>query len=616
MIARLTLYARQIQDRLKRLAALSLYWRTLIGPNRWRVAALLGMGLVGSLLEASVLGLTVPVLQLATAPGQLAQNPLASRVAAGLARGGVPLPPEQVLFALIILVSLLFLIRGVFEMAQQYWTVSIAMRIKLNTRSALFSNTLRTQYDALVQQSRGGLLNDIYQPADATYVSIKNVIIVLTSLLSILVLTGLMFCLSTGGTLVVGSVALGGAFLWRKILTRLSTLRGDAIYEAVKAQSKWEVDAIDGIRLVKSSVLEDVLTRMHRSLLDAEVPPTLQVTLFRNAPAVVNELVACAIIFGLGAMVFVWPASGLTFPVMVAMLLTLRRISPLVSRMNAAEVELAKYRKALEVLNSAFARPQETEGGQTPQEVREIIFDGVSFRYPGKREEALRGLTLTLRQNTVTALVGPTGSGKTTLANLLLRLFDPTEGAITLNNSVELRHLDRRRWRNQIGYVSQDLFLFNASIEENIALWNPSISRAQVEAAAEIAQLDEFIRSLPEGYGTLVGDRGVRLSGGQCQRVALARAVLRKPSLLILDEATSALDNLTEKAVYRAIQTLRQGAIVLVIAHRMSTIREADQIIVLKNGLLSEKGTHRELLRQSGLYAQLYGAEASPVAPS
>jgi ABC-type multidrug transport system fused ATPase/permease subunit len=201
--------------------------------------------------------------------------------------------------------------------------------------------------------------------------------------------------------------------------------------------------------------------------------------------------------------------------------------------------------------------------------------------------------------------VGPTGSGKSTIANLLVRLYTPSSGAVLLNNT-DFTKFDLYNWRSKIGYVSQDVYLFNASLRDNITLWHEDISEEDLTEAVRLAQLEEFILSLPDGYATAVGDRGLNLSGGQCQRIALARAILRKPEILILDEATSSLDTLTEQAVYEAIHKLRREAIVVIIAHRLNTIREAGQIVVLDGGRIVEIGNHESLIERNGMYSALY----------
>jgi ATP-binding cassette subfamily B protein/subfamily B ATP-binding cassette protein MsbA len=254
------------------------------------------------------------------------------------------------------------------------------------------------------------------------------------------------------------------------------------------------------------------------------------------------------------------------------------------------------------------ATPVEKSGSNSVSTVTELRLANVSLRYACREELALHDISITMKRGTVTGIVGPTGSGKSTIANMIIGLYPPSSGSIFVDG-VNLKNIDVVQWRRKIGYVAQDIFLFNASIRENIALWNESITQADIEWVARLAQLDEFIGTLPEAYDTLVGDRGLKLSGGQCQRVAIARALLFRPDILVFDEATSALDNLTEKAVYEAISALRKEAIVIAVAHRLSTIRDADQIVVLCAGRIAEVGTHYSLLREGGPYSKLYDAD-------
>ncbi len=599
----------QIQQRFERFAALSLYWRVILLPRRAQVGALLSLGLIGALLEICVLGMSVPILDLVARPDQIETNRIAATVAQTLAKVGISNDLSHLLFALIVLASVLFLIRSAFEVTQQYWEVAISLRIKLETRAALFRSTLRTPYDVLASHGRGASLNDIVQPSDAMYVSVKNIVIFLTGIINALVLTGLMLYLSALGTAMIAAFAIIGIFGWRRLLMKLSAARGHAIYDALKNQTKIEVDAIDGIRVVKSFGLEPALTKQHQRTLDAEIAPTLEVTLFRNGPTLGNEVIACLMLSTLGAFTFLWPTTGLTLSTLVAMLLALRRLTPVISRITAATVELGKYRKGLEVYEEVSKRVLEpTLGTSFTSSINQIQINHLSFRYEGKVIDALQDISATLKHGTVTALVGPTGSGKSTLANILMGLYVSHHGEILINGR-PIHDIQQPYLRSKIGYVSQDVFLFNATLAENIALWNPTVTSVQIREAAQTAQLDEFVMSLPDRYETMVGDRGLRLSGGQCQRVAIARALLRKPDILILDEATSALDNLTEKAVYQAIQIVRQHAIVLVIAHRLSTIQDADQIIVLKEGQILGAGRHSELLQTCSLYASLYGQD-------
>ena len=233
-----------------------------------------------------------------------------------------------------------------------------------------------------------------------------------------------------------------------------------------------------------------------------------------------------------------------------------------------------------------------------------IEFQDVSFSYEANRN-ILQDINLAVDAGTTTAIVGPTGSGKSTISRLLLRFYDPQAGRILIDGQ-DLRELTQHSLREAIGVVPQDTVLFNDTIYYNIAYGNPKANEDQVLAAAKAAQLDHFIQRLPERYQTLVGERGLKLSGGEKQRVAIARALLRDPEIFFFDEATSSLDSTTEREIQSNFAELSKGKTSLVIAHRLSTIVEADQILVLAEGTITERGTHPTLLAENGLYAKLW----------
>jgi ATP-binding cassette, subfamily B, bacterial len=244
-----------------------------------------------------------------------------------------------------------------------------------------------------------------------------------------------------------------------------------------------------------------------------------------------------------------------------------------------------------------------------------VRFDGVRFAY-GDGAPVLRGLELDIPAGETHAVVGVTGAGKSTLVKLLLRLYEADGGAITIDG-IDVRDLSFPELRGAIGMVSQDVFLFSGTVRENIAYGNADAGDAEVERAARLAEAHEFIVSMPDGYDTLVGERGQKLSGGQRQRLSIARAIVRDPAILVLDEATSAVDNETEAAIQRSLAAVSRGRTTLVIAHRLSTVRNAHRIHVIETGRVAEAGTHEELLEGGGLYAALWrvqsGESAEPV---
>jgi ATP-binding cassette subfamily B protein len=234
----------------------------------------------------------------------------------------------------------------------------------------------------------------------------------------------------------------------------------------------------------------------------------------------------------------------------------------------------------------------------------ELRFRGVHFAY-NDRAPIFEDLSLELQAGKTTAIVGATGSGKSTLLKLLLRYYDVQAGELLLDGR-DVRSLRLADLRGAIGLVSQDVFLFHGTVEENIAYARPEASREEVRRAAQLAEADGFIEELPQGYETIVGERGQKLSGGQRQRISIARAVLKDPPILVLDEATSSVDNETEAAIQRSLAKLARGRTTIVVAHRLSTIRHADRIYVLDRGALLESGTHDELVERDGAYAALW----------
>jgi len=272
------------------------------------------------------------------------------------------------------------------------------------------------------------------------------------------------------------------------------------------------------------------------------------------------------------------------------------------------ERAMASTRRILNLLEV----PIRTHSGSTALPIDkvqgELRFENLSFAY-ANGAEVLHGINMHISPGETIAVVGQTGSGKSTLMKLLLRFYAPTGGVIRLDGR-DLTELKIPDLRAAFGLVSQDVFLFHGSVAENIAYGRPGAGQAEIEAAAMAAEAHDFIQQLPQAYDTIVGERGQKLSGGQRQRVSIARAVLKDPPVLILDEATSAVDNETEAAIQRSMQVITQGRTTLVVAHRLSTIVNADRIYVLDQGRVAEQGSHAELVAENGLYAALWRVQA------
>jgi ABC-type multidrug transport system fused ATPase/permease subunit len=273
-----------------------------------------------------------------------------------------------------------------------------------------------------------------------------------------------------------------------------------------------------------------------------------------------------------------------------------------------AAVGVERIQAILETDTIIPERPDAREPGTTRGE---IVFDHVAFGY-NKDEPVLRDVNFTIKQGELVGIVGTTGGGKSTVVSLIPRFYDPTSGSVRIDG-VDIREYKLHPLRNQIGFVLQDTVLFRGTIRDNIAYGRPGATQKEIEEAAKLANADEFISRMPHGYDTPVGERGLTLSGGQRQRIGIARAIIRDTPILILDEPTAALDTESERLVIEALERLMKGRTVITIAHRLSTIRDADKIIVLKEGVVAEQGTHQELIDLGGVYAELHRVQVEGV---
>lgn len=272
---------------------------------------------------------------------------------------------------------------------------------------------------------------------------------------------------------------------------------------------------------------------------------------------------------------------------------------------NSAGEATAGIRRSFEILDLEPAIQSPPEAIVLPELTGRVEFKEVCFHYKDQTVPALEDINLSIEPNQIVALIGSTGSGKSSLVNLIPRFYDVSAGAVCVDG-YDVREVELQSLRQQIGIVLQTSLLFSTSIAENIAYGRPDVSQEEIEAAARAAQAHDFICELPQGYQTIVGERGVTLSGGQRQRIAIARALLLRPRILILDDSTSSVDTETERLVQKALSELMKGRTTFVIAHRLSTVRQADLILVMQDGKILERGLHHELLALGGLYREIY----------
>jgi len=387
--------------------------------------------------------------------------------------------------------------------------------------------------------------------------------------------------------------------------------KAKAMQEKLGEMTSLVQDTLSGILVVKAFLLEKFTLQKLEAVSKEFIDTVLKNARYRAIMASLGLFGGAVPFLGaLGYGSFLVINNRLTPGGLVAFIWYMALVIEQVALFSNTWANLQSALGASERIFQVLAEPKELEvarGTIDLKEVRgDIVFSNVSFTYTG--EEVLRGINIHIKAGEKVAIVGPTGAGKSTIAALLLRLYDPQEGEIYLDG-INLKKIKPTSLRKFIAAVPQDTIIFSGTVKENIAIGKLGASDEEIIEAAKLANAHDFIVNLPQGYDTILGERGAQLSGGERQRIALARAFLRKPPILILDEATSSLDSETEFKIYEAMQRLLEGRTAIIIAHRLSTVRSADKIFVLYEGKIIEEGNHEELIRLNGLYAKLYSLQ-------
>lgn len=521
------------------------------------------------------------------------------------------LTPRELLSIMLPLVFVLLVLKAVFGFLQSYLMSDVGQKIIMDIRRILYAKLQVLSLDYYSSKRSGELIsritNDVkvvenalsYGLYDLLYQSMQVVVYVA---LAFFVYWKFAFLSFVVVPLIVFPIVNVGKKL-RKISTRSQEKMADI--------NSLLIETIGGVRIVKAFSMEGYemvrFNRQNRDYYKLTMKSAKRTLLLGPCTELIGSFAGLFIFYWVGQEVI---KGGLSFGVfallMGAILSTIRPFKKL-SQVNSLQQQaLAASARIYEVLDTE-PLIKEKEGAQELVTIKKgIEFEKVCFSY-GDRD-ILKNINIRVNLGEVLAIVGPSGSGKSTFLDLLLRFYDPKSGRVLIDGR-DISGLTIASLRGKIGIVTQETILFNDTVRANIAYGNGSVGQPEIEAAAKSAFAHDFIMEMPQGYDTVIGDRGFKLSGGEKQRIAIARAILKNPPVLLLDEATSQLDSHAEKIVQEAVDVLMKNRTVFIVAHRMSTIKEASKIIVLSDGEISECGRHDELLAKNGIYRNLYNLQ-------
>jgi ATP-binding cassette, subfamily B, bacterial MsbA len=577
-----------------------------IGPDKKFFIAFVGLSVLGALTEGVGISLFVPLLDTLSQRSVFSNVPLLSRVSNAFGE----VSPDARIPLVAAIMFVVVVVRGVLQYLIQFINFCLPVRIEQRLRHSSFDCLLRMSL-SVVNATKSGAIQNVV----TSYPSrIGHVMVNLGNLISnaaMLTIYAAMMLLISINLTVVSLLFMAAIFYLQRYISSGELHRAGAeVTSSSEKLGQVFYETLQGLSLIRLCVAGAQMFARYRDAINI-----LWVSQKRYAYA--SSLISPLFVTASGTLIcillVVASASGrgdaTTVGVVLLFLFLLQRLLGPVSTIALARNAILVNLEAMFAFKDWIerARSQFQKDGDVAFVALEdgICFDSVNFAYDAESEIVLKGLSFVVPKNKMVAIVGPSGAGKSTVVALLGRLYDPQGGAVLVDDC-DLRSYKIDTWRRRLSVVSQSIFLLNDTVERNLAfgLTRP-VAESELRRAANLAACSEFVDDLPQGYQTLLGERGVRLSGGQQQRIAIARAILADPQVLILDEATSHLDSIAEHAVQQAIDSFRNGRTLIVIAHRMSTIRRADKIIVLDDGKVVEEGTHETLMRARGRYRDL-----------
>ena len=575
----------------------------LVKRHPWAVSVIMIIGCLGALLEGVGISLFIPLLYSLYVDEFIPEtNDWLGQL---LNRMFEWMPDANRLVYISLLILGLVFFRGILYYGGNILSAWLDARLSHHLCSKVYDQLLSVGMRFIEQEPDGKLMNTLENETYATSDAVAIVIDLVVSILTVMIFAAFLLLISWKLTFLVITVLVLISILIKTMTRHVKSLSRDGL-AADESFSQHILDLFRGLRTIRAYARELYERKRFESVLDLVNKINIKLEIYSGFIEPLSEALTAVLIVFILLFASQYPIS---FPAVLVFIFILYRLRPYFAGLDETRTALMGSIASVEAVTALLERqnkPYIQSGHDHFHGLQDSIkFDSVCFQYEPNGPQTLQDITIKIPRGKTTAVVGPSGAGKSTLIHLLIRFYEPSGGKIYVD-SLPLEKLNLTSWRSRLAVVDQEEYIFNTTVRKNIAYGRLDAENNEIVTAAELASADQFIQDLPKGYDTILGDQGVRLSAGQKQRISIARAIVRNPEIILLDEATNALDSISENHIHNNLRNLPANHTIITVAHRLSSIEQADHIVVLEAGRIVEQGNSRQLLNNKALFAKLH----------